>query len=172
MPSILMRMEESESPYMSETDLKHSGYYINRELSLIEFNRRVLAQAEDGTLPLLERLRYLSIASANLDELFEVRVSGLKQKVTLGSTQTGPDHMSANETLREVSLRAHALVADQYRVLNDLLLPQCESEGIRFIRRSKWSDLQATWLRNYFKSEIQPMLAPWGLTRRTPFHAS
>ncbi len=162
-------MDENNSPLMSEPDLKQSDYYINRELSLIEFNRRVLAQAEDETVPLLERLRYLAISSSNLDEFFEVRVSGLKQKIELGSTQTGPDNMSANETLREAGLRAQALVAEQYRVLGEVLLPQCEQEKIRFIRRSEWSDAQATWLRNYFKSEIQPMLSPMGLDPAHPF---
>lgn len=163
------KMESSDLPPMNEPDLKQPEYYINRELSLIEFNRRVLAQAKDNTVPLLERLRYLSISSSNLDEFFEVRVSGLKQKIALGSTQTGPDNMSSIETLREVSLRAHELVADQYRVLNEVLLPQCEVEKIRFIRRTEWSELQATWLRNYFKSEIQPMLSPMGLDPAHPF---
>ncbi|MDZ4263304.1 MAG: RNA degradosome polyphosphate kinase, partial [Pseudomonadota bacterium] len=162
-------MENSDVPPVNEIDIKQSDYYINRELSLIEFNRRVLAQAKDNTVPLLERLRYLSISSSNLDEFFEVRVSGLKQKIALGSTQTGPDNMSSVETLRDVSLRAHELVAEQYRVLNEILLPQCEAEKIRFIRRTEWSESQAAWLRNYFKSEVQPMLSPMGLDPAHPF---
>ncbi len=163
------KMESSDLPAMSEPDLKQSDYYINRELSLIEFNRRVLAQAQDEAVPLLERVRYLSISSSNLDEFFEVRVSGLKQKIALGSTQGGPDNMSPSETMREVSLRGHELVAEQYRVLNDVLLPQCENEKIRFIRRDKWTESQAAWLRNYFKSEVQPMLSPMGLDPAHPF---
>lgn len=163
------KMESSDLPPVNEIDIKQSDYYINRELSLIEFNRRVLAQAKDNTVPLLERLRYLSISSSNLDEFFEVRVSGLKQKIALGSTQTGPDNMSSVETLREVSLRAHELVAEQYSVLNEVLLPQCEAEKIRFIRRTEWSEPQAAWLRNYFKSEVQPMLSPMGLDPAHPF---
>ena len=154
---------------MNEPDLKQSDYYINRELSLIEFNRRVLAQAKDESVPLLERLRYLSISSSNLDEFFEVRVSGLKQKIALGSTQTGPDNMSPAETLRDVSLCVHELVAEQYRVLNDVLLPKFASEKIRFVRRSDWNEAQANWLRKYFKSEIQPVLSPMGLDPAHPF---
>jgi polyphosphate kinase len=154
---------------MSEPELKQSEYYINRELSLIEFNRRVLAQAKDESVPLLERIRYLSISSSNLDEFFEVRVSGLKQKIALGSTQTGPDNMSPAETLREVSQRVHELVAEQYRVFNEVLLPKFETEQIRFIRRRDWNEAQSAWLRKYFKSEIQPVLSPMGLDPAHPF---
>ena len=93
------------------TQIGDAELYINRELSLLEFNRRVLEQAKDEDIPLLERLRFLCIASSNLDEFFEIRVSGLKQQVAFGSTQTGPDQMSPTEQLRAISQTARASLA-------------------------------------------------------------
>jgi len=100
---------------MTPTDLKGPALYINRELSLLAFNRRVLEQAKDPTLPLLERLRFLCISSTNLDEFFEVRVAGLQQRVELAATALSPDDMTARETLQAVRQEALALVDDQYR---------------------------------------------------------
>ena len=108
---------------MDTFDLNQPDLYIGRELSLLEFNRRVLAQASDPQVPLLERLRYMCITSTNLDEMFEVRIAGLKQKVELGSVARGPDNLSPHEALRQLSERCHVLVDEQYRVLNDELLP-------------------------------------------------
>ena len=84
---------------MDAVDLKQPELYLNRELSLLEFNRRVLAQAQDERVPLLERLHFLCISSSNLDEFFEIRVAGLKQKAKLGATETGPDNVTAAEAL-------------------------------------------------------------------------
>ena len=91
-------------------NLRHPDYYLNRELSLLEFNRRVLAQSRDSRIPLLERLFFLCIASSNLDEFFEIRVSGLKQQVAYGSNARGPDNLSPSEQLRRISEAAHKLV--------------------------------------------------------------
>ena len=154
---------------MDTHNLDQPDLYISRELSLVEFNRRVLAQAEDEHTPLLERLRFLCIASNNLDELFEIRVSGLKQKVTLGALQTHPDNMSPQETLRELSERMHELVEHQYEVLNEQLLPALEKEEIRFIRRTEWTDEQHKWLHDYFVNEILPIVSPIGLDPSHPF---
>ena len=88
---------------MDAVDLKQPELYLNRELSLLEFNRRVLEQAKDDRVPLLERLRFLCISSLNLDEFFEIRVAGLKQKAKLGATETGPDNMSASEVLKAIN---------------------------------------------------------------------
>src|SRR5690606_31712229 len=121
--------------------------YINRELSLLEFNRRVLEQARDEGTPLLERLRFLCISSSNLDEFFEIRVAGLKQQVVFAAVQTTPDQMSPVEQLRAISQSAHALVAEQYRVLNEELLPQLANHDIRFLKRAEWNTRQAAWVR-------------------------
>ena len=154
---------------MTAVDLKQPELYHNRELSLLEFNRRVLEQAKDERIPLLERARFLCISSTNMDEFFEVRVAGLKKQVELGSTQSGPDNMTPLDTLKEISARTHALVGEQYRVLNEVLLPAMEGEGIRFIRRNEWNKSQASWLRQYFKESLQPLLTPIGLDPAHPF---
>src|SRR3954471_8165074 len=99
---------------MDAPDLKASQNYINRELSLLEFNRRVLAQALDESVPLLERLKFLCISSSNLDEFFEIRVAGLKQRLELGSDQCGPDGLSISEQLHAIHERARDLVDAQY----------------------------------------------------------
>lgn len=150
-------------------DLKLPEYYINRELSLLEFNHRVLEQAKDENTPLLERLKYLCISSTNLDEFFEVRVASLLQKEELGSTQAGPDNMSPTEALNAISARAHKLVDEQYRVLNNVLIPQLKEQNIRFIRRTHWNEAQEQWLRNYFQEDLLPILTPLGLDPAHPF---
>lgn len=150
-------------------DLRNPEFYFNRELSLLEFNRRVLAQALDETVPLLERLRFLCISSTNMDEFFEIRIAGLKQRVEQGSVHAGPDNMAPHEVLALVTERAHELVAEQYRTLNDTLIPALDKEGIHFIRRSDWSPAQEEWLREYFNSEVLPVLSPLGLDPAHPF---
>jgi len=143
--------------------------FLNRELGALEFNRRVLAQAEDRQIPLLERLRYLCIVDNNLDEFFEVRVAGLKAQVAAGDATPGPDGIEPQRALRQVSAEAHTLVDRMYRLLNDELLPQLESEGIRFLRRSKWNDAQKAWVKSYFFRELMPLLTPIGLDPSHPF---
>ena len=143
--------------------------YLNRELAQLEFNRRVLAQAEDRELPLLERLRFVCIVSNNLDEFFEIRVAGLKAQIELGSDFTGPDGASPPHVFREVSLRAHELVARQYQLWNEELVPQLAGEGIRFLRRNDWNDEQKTWIKAFFLKEIMPVMTPIGLDRAHPF---
>ncbi|QJD29810.1 polyphosphate kinase 1 [Methylococcus geothermalis] len=149
--------------------LDDSRCFLNRELSLLEFNRRVLDQAKDPRTPLLERLNFLSISCSNMDEFFEIRVAGLLQKSELGAAQTDPDSMMPQEVLSAISERVHELVAEQYRVLNQELLPALEAEGIRFIRRSDWTDAQHKWLRRYFEEELAPILSPIGLDPTHPF---
>ena len=134
--------------------------FFNRELSLLEFNRRVLEQAKDDSVPLLERLRFLCIAASNLDEFFEIRVAGLKQQLAYGATQRGPDNLGPGEQLQRISERVHDLVDDQYRVLNDMLIPALEGEHIRFIRRRDWGKRHADWIKRYFARELVPVLSP------------
>ena len=149
--------------------LKNPKFYLNRELGLLEFNRRVLAQALDPHTPLLERLFFLCIASSNLDEFFEIRVSGLKQQVAYGSMQRGPDNMSPSEQLNAISNVAHKLVKEQYRVLNDLLLPALAQEDIHFLLSKAWNNKQSAWIKGYFNRELLPVLSPVGLDPAHPF---
>ena len=158
-----------DSVSMDTLDFSQPDLYIGRELSLVEFNRRVMAQASDPQVPLLERLRYMCITSINIDEMFEVRIAGLKQKVELGSVQRGPENLAPHETLRLLSERCHELVDEQYRVLNDDLLPALEEENIRFIRRTEWTQEQAEWLKSFFLNELLPVLSPLGLDPSHPF---
>jgi len=154
---------------MSNIDLHNPDYYINRELSLLAFHHRVLAQAEDENLPLLERLRFVCIASCNLDEFFEIRVAGLKEQATYGSVQTGLDNVLPHDMLRQISSKAHEIVEDQYRMLNEVLLPALEQEGIHFLRRHQWNKDQSKWIRQFFEEELLPTLSPIGLDPAHPF---
>jgi len=150
-------------------DFKQPELYINRELSLLEFNRRVLEQAKDENTPLLERLRFLCISCTNLDEFFEVRVASLKQKVQLGSVQAGADNMTPTEVLKAINYNAQIIVAEQYRVLNDVLIPTLDDKGVYFIRRDEWTPEQKKWLYGFFKEEVLPLLSPLGLDPAHPF---
>ena len=149
--------------------LKDPELFINRELSLLEFNRRVLEQAKDPVTPLLERLRFLCISNSNLDEFFEIRVARLKEQVASGSVQAGPDNMSPQEILKRIVEVAHRLVEEQYRVFNELLIPELERERIRFVRRTEWNAEQEAWVRHYFEHELLPVLSPLGLDPSHPF---
>ena len=150
-------------------DLNDPQYYINRELSLLEFNRRVVEQAKDVSNPLLERLRFLCIASSNLDEFFEIRVAGLKQQVAYKAAQLGPDQLSPAEQLKRIGEVAQLLVAEQYRVLNETLIPALADEGIRFLRRTEWNARQTAWVKRHFYRELLPVLSPIGLDPSHPF---
>ncbi len=154
---------------MNAANLASPDLFINRELSLLEFNRRVLEQAKSTDVPLLERLRFLCISGSNLDEFFEIRVSGLKQQEALGATQRGPDNLSPTEQLQRIATLAHELVDEQYRVLNDVLFPLLDAEGIRFLRRSQWNAAQEQWLADFFHRELAPILTPIGLDPAHPF---
>ncbi|WP_019593349.1 polyphosphate kinase 1 [Thioalkalivibrio sp. ALM2T] len=154
---------------MPDADVTQTDLFLNRELSLLEFNRRVLAIAQDPAFPLLERLRYLSISSTNLDEFFEVRVGSLRQQVELNVQAPGPDGLSAAEQLRQIAPRAHDLVEQQYSTLNDELIPALAAEGIHFVRRTHWDAAQRDWVREYFREQLQPVLSPIGLDPAHPF---
>jgi polyphosphate kinase len=154
---------------MDSPDLKAPDHYINRELSVLEFNARVLAQALDESLPLLERLRFLCIASSNLDEFFEIRVAGLKQLQELGSDQITPDGANIDEQLAAIHPRAGDLVRRQYECLNEVLLPALHRAGIRLLGPADWSARTREWLEQYFTREVEPVLSPLGLDPARPF---
>src|SRR2546421_7103048 len=156
---------------MDAPDLKAPQHYINRELSFLEFNQRVLHQAFDESAPLLERLNFLCISSGNLDEFFEIRAAGLKQLLELGSGQGqfAADGMSLAEQLAAIHERALRLVTEQYRCLNEVLLPALLAEGIEIVGRAAWSPAATQWLEQYFEHEVEPVLSPLGLDPARPF---
>ncbi|MGV8933999.1 MAG: polyphosphate kinase 1 [Gallionellaceae bacterium] len=144
-------------------------HFLNREISLLAFNRRVLAQAEDASVPLLERLKYLCIVSSNLDEFFEIRVAGLKEQINLPGVAVGADGMDAVQVLKMVSQQTRKIVEKQYLVLNQELLPGLKAQGIDFLPRANWNDAQRAWIKNFFFSEVMPVLTPIGLDPSHPF---
>ena len=142
---------------------------INRELSLLDFNRRVLALAEDANVPLLERLRFLCIAGSNLDEFFEIRVAGLKEQVRAKVAPPGMTLQEARDLVARLAAGARSLVAHQYRVLNGDVLPALEAAGVRLVRRTEFTRPQRAWVAQYFAREVRPLLTPIGLDPAHPF---
>jgi polyphosphate kinase len=149
--------------------LKLPQNFINRELSSLEFNQRVLAQSLDARIPLLERLRFLCISSSNLDEFFEIRVAGLKQLLELGSAQIGPDGLAIAEQLASIHVRATRLVHDQYACLNGVLLPALANAGIELLSQDEWDAPARAWIEHHFAVEVEPVLSPLGLDPARPF---
>lgn len=143
--------------------------YINREQSLLEFNRRVLAQAKNPDIPLLERLKYLCISSSNMDEFFEVRLASLYEVANQPGTLTRPDGMDPNEAIDMLSDTAHEIVEQQYSTLNHILIPELQKENINFLRRNHWNDTQRAWIKEYFIESLQPVLSAVGLDPSHPF---
>src|SRR5215510_14434489 len=135
---------------MDQPDLRSPENYINRELSLLAFNERVLAQALDEKVPLLERLKFLCISCSNLDEFFEIRVAGLKQRLELGSAVEGPDATSVAELLQSIRREAAALIGDQYELLNQFAFPELEKRGMRFVNSRNFAPQHLEWLREFF----------------------
>ncbi len=142
---------------------------INRELGILAFQRRVLAQADDADVPLLERLKFLCIVSSNMDEFFEVRMAGLKEQIRAHSTQRSNDGMTPSQQYRAVSAMAHELVARQYELFNREVIPALAERGIHFLRRTHWNEAQTAWIRDYFERELMPVLTPVGLDPSHPF---
>lgn len=139
---------------------------LNRELSLLEFNRRVLAQAEDARIPLLERLKYLCIVSSNLDEFFEVRVASLMARDREDRGDHAPVSLPGFERVSKV---AHELVRQQYAVLNQQILPALAVDGIHLLRHNERSDAQRVWVKDFFEREVRPLLTPVVLDPAHPF---
>jgi polyphosphate kinase len=143
--------------------------FLNRELGQLEFNRRVLAQAEDPSVPLLERLKYLCIVSSNLDEFFEIRVAGLMEQIKLGSPAVSVDGMTAAQTLKLVREQAHQLIERQYQLFNSDITPALAAQEVKFLRRTHWNEAQQAWVRDFFFREVMPVLTPIGLDPSHPF---
>jgi len=157
-------MRDTAMPSPRDTRL-----FVNREISFLEFNQRVLEQARDPRVPLLERLRFLCISCTNLDEFFEIRVAGIKELLEAGAVQSGPDGLSLPEQLAAIRARTVRLVEDQYRFLNDVLMPGLSGAGVLFMDPGNWSRDQARWLERYFLDEVMPVLSPMALGPARPF---
>ncbi len=151
------------------TDLHDSKWYINRELSWLAFNERVLCLAEDSSLPLLERLRFLFISSGNLDEFFEIRVAGVKQQIAVKSHHRGADGLLPEQVLQKISHKAHELVDRIYQVLNHDLIDCLAKEQIHLMAPDDWDPTQAQWIEHYFEKEVLPVISPIALDLAHPF---
>ncbi len=141
--------------------------FLDRELSQLMFNRRVMAQAEDKNIPLLERLRYLCIVSSNLDEFFEVRVASLLAAASADGALSGQPALVA--TLARISAECHLIVKQQYQILNTEVLPQLREHGVHLLRNKERNEPQRAWVRDYFEREVRPLLTPIGLDPAHPF---
>ena len=148
-------------------DVNKSGILLDRELSQLTFNRRVMAQAEDKSIPLLERLRYLCIVSSNLDEFFEVRVASLLAAGRVGGDLADQPALSA--TLTRICQECHVLVEQQYEILNSAVLPQLQAKGVHLVRHNDRNEAQRAWVKQYFEREVRPLLTPIGLDPAHPF---
>lgn len=154
---------------MDPPNFKAPAYYINRELSFLEFNQRVLDLAADPAEPLLERVRFLAISSANLDEFFEIRVAGLRERQERGAGGAGPDGRSISEQIEAIHARSRRLVAEQYRILTEVLTPALVESGIELLQRAKVPRAADKPLERYFVQFVEPVLSPLGLDPARPF---
>ena len=153
-----------DAPALPSADL-----YINRELSQFEFNKRVLAQALDPTVPILERLRFLCITCTNLDEFFEIRVAALKQRIEIGAPAPGPEKLSSQQIFDALRHGMLGIVRQQYELLNNVLFPEMAKAGVRFVQSEYWNDEQQEWLTTYFREQVVPVLTPLTFDPSRPF---
>jgi polyphosphate kinase len=149
--------------------LRKPALYLNRELAALEFHRRVLEMASDEAVPPLERLRFLCLSCTSLDKFFEIRVGGHKDRIEHGTSYLRRDGLSPGETLASIAQVARGIVAEQYRVFNELLAPALAEHGVRFVPRGDWNRAQARWARALFRREVLPVLTPIGLDPAHPF---
>ena len=143
--------------------------YINRDLSLLEFHKRVLAMAEDDQIPLLERVRFLCISCTNLDEFFEIRVAGLKQRMEIGAPAQGPEKIPAQQIFDELNVGISKMVERQYKLLNEQLFPQLADAGVRIVHSDDWTEEQSLWLEQHFENQVVPVLTPLTFDPARPF---
>lgn len=149
--------------------LDNPEYFINRDFTALAFNERVLDLARDERVPLLERMRFLCICSGNLDEFFEIRVAGLKEKIAQSSPKRYIDGLHAEEVFQQLTKSSHVLYTELYRIFNNQLLPALKKEGIHFLNQSAWSTDVLLWTKHYFKNEILPIISPIALDLAHPF---
>ncbi len=155
---------------MNTEELKKPEYFTNRELSWLEFNYRVLSEAQDKNIPLLERLKFLSITASNLDEFFMIRVASLKDMVNANYEKPDFAGMTATEQLAAISKKTHALVQSQYSVFNRSFLPQLKQNNIQIITAfEKLNKSQIEFIEQYFQKEVYPVLTPMAVDSSRPF---
>src|SRR4051812_10354552 len=150
-------------------DLRDPSLYLNRELSWIEFNHRVLDRARDPAVPFLERLKFLAISATNLDEFFMVRVAGLQQQVANKIEERGPDGMTPAANLREVARRSHDLCALQYKTLREELIPGLREIKVELLRPRHFTDEERAYVKKHFEEKIFPVLTPLAVDPGHPF---
>jgi polyphosphate kinase len=143
--------------------------FINRELSWLEFNRRVLEEAQDPSQPLMERVKFLSIFSANLDEFFEIRVAGIKQQIDSGNADMGPDGLTPAEVFEAIRKRTHEMVDELYRLWNEEIVPALAENDIHILEVAALEGAQAEWARTFFRKEVFPVLTPLAVDASHPF---
>src|SRR6266576_6907603 len=143
--------------------------YLNRELSWLDFNERVLALAEDPERPILARLNFIAICSQSLDEFFQIRVSGLLEQVEAGVTATTPDGMRPEEQLAEIRVRVLATTARIDRLFNDEIRPALDKQGIRLVDTADLTDEDRVWSTDSFVERIFPVLTPLAVDPAHPF---
>lgn len=169
-PELSTSVESIGCPAIAaDVDLNDSSYYLNRELSYMQFNLQVLDQARNKQHPLLERLMFLLIFSSNLDEFYEIRVAGLKKQLGFGRQRPGPDGKYPLEVMSEVHQLTREALHEQYRILNDELLPELAATHIKFLYRHEWDERLSSWTLEYFRNEILPVISPLGLDPAHPF---
>ncbi len=151
------------------TAFQNPALYVNRELSWLEFNHRVLEEAQDTSNPLLERLKFLCIVSSNLDEFFEVRVAALRQQRLSNLNGAGPDGMNPSEQLTAISLRAHRMVEDQYRLWNEDLVPALEAQNVFFLHWDELTKEEKAYYTKYYETSVYPVLTPLAIDPVHPF---
>jgi len=156
-------------PSLAEKQFSDPKNFINRELSWLEFNRRVLEEAQDPTQPLIERVKFLTIFSSNLDEFFEIRVAGIKQQIESETSDVGPDGLSPTDTFNRIQRVVRELVSTQYSLWKNELLPELAKNGIRIREVSELGGRRAAWARRYFQEEVFPMLTPLAVDASHPF---
>src|SRR5437868_8375328 len=143
--------------------------FINRELSWIEFDRRVLEEAQDPTQPLIERVKFLCIFSSNLDEFFEIRVAGIKQQIESETSDVGLDGSSPTETFNAIQKTVRELVTTQYALWNTEIAPALTKHNIRIHDVAQLNTKRAAWARRFFQEEVFPMLTPLAVDASHPF---
>src|SRR5713226_8542263 len=159
-------LETSPRPSERFSDPKN---FVNRELSWLEFDRRVLEEAQDPTQPLIERVKFLTIVSSNLDEFFEIRVAGIKQQIESETSDIGPDGLSPTETFDRIQKTVRQLAAAQYALWNNELLPELGKNGIYVREIAELPPKREAWAHRYFQQEVLPMLTPLAVDASHPF---
>ena len=161
------------APVQAKPTTKASSFapadFINRELSWLEFNQRVLDEAQDPKNPLLERLKFFCITSSNLDEFFEVRVAGIKQQIESDAVERTMDGLTATENFQAVSKRVRRMVEDQYRCWRERLLPELTKNGIRILDIAGLELPDLAWLAQYFRTQVRPVVTPLAIDPAHPF---